>query len=70
MNIASLQEYVLVEQNTVDIEVIRRSEGWQSKHYFLGDQVHFTSIDLTLSVEEIYHRVQNEEMREFIEIKA
>jgi hypothetical protein len=29
MNIASLQEYVLVEQNTVDIEVIRRSEGWQ-----------------------------------------
>lgn len=67
INIPSLQEYVLIEQDIVDIEVIRRSEGWQSRHYFLGDTVHFASIDLTLSVEEIYHRVNNEEMREFIQ---
>lgn len=67
MNIPGLQEYVLIEQDIVDIEVIRRSEGWISKHYYLGEQVHFESIDLTLSVEEIYQRVQNEEMREFIE---
>ena len=65
INIPGLKEYVLIEQNIVDIEVIRKSEGWQSKHYFLGDQVHFESINLTLSVEEIYHRVNNEEMREF-----
>ena len=65
INIPGLKEYVLIEQDIVDIEVIRRSEGWQSKHYFLGDTVHFESINLTLSVEEIYHRVQNEEMREF-----
>ena len=67
INIPSLQEYVLIEQDIVDIEVIRRSEGWQSRYYFLGDTVHFASIDLTLSVEEIYHRVNNEEMREFIQ---
>jgi len=66
MNIPGLQEYVLIEQDIVDIEVIRRSEGWISKHYYLGERIHFESIDLTLSVEEIYHRVQNEEMREFI----
>ena len=67
MNCPGLQEYVLIEQDIVDIEVIRRNEGWISKHYFLGDQVHFASIDLTLSVEEIYHRVQNEEMQVFLQ---
>ncbi|MCK5869390.1 hypothetical protein BMR07_08985 [Methylococcaceae bacterium CS1] len=66
MNIPGLQEYVLIEQDIVDIEVIRRSEGWVSKHYYLGDKVHFESINLTLSVEEIHHRVNNEEVHEFI----
>ncbi|NOQ13321.1 MAG: Uma2 family endonuclease [Methyloprofundus sp.] len=68
INIPTLEEYILIEQDIVDIEVIRRSEGWLSKHYFLGDEVHFKSIDLTLTVEEIYHRVQNEEMLEFMNL--
>ena len=66
INIPSLEEYVLIEQDIVDIEVIRRSEDWLSKHYFLGDKIHFKSINLTLTVEEIYYRVQNEEMLEFM----
>ncbi len=66
LNLPSLQEYVLIEQGFVDIEVIRRSEGWQSEHYYLGDDVTFESIELTLRVEEIYHRVQNEDMMEFM----
>jgi len=66
INTPNLQEYVLIEQDFVDIEVIRRSEGWVSKHYFLGDKVTFESIDLTVPVEEIYHRVDNEDMREFL----
>ena len=66
INIPSLQEYVLIEQDIVDIEVIRRSEGWISKHYYLGDEVTFESIDLSLSVEEIYQRVNNEDMLEFL----
>jgi Uma2 family endonuclease len=66
LTIPSLQEYVLIEQDIVDIEVVRRTEGWQSKHYFLGDEVTFESIDLTLSVEEIYLRVQNEDVKEFL----
>ena len=66
INIPSLQEYVLIEQDIVDIEVIRRSEGWISKHYYLGDEVIFESIDLNLSVEEIYQRVNNEDMLEFL----
>lgn len=66
INIPALQEYVLIEQEFVDIEVIRRSEGWVSKHYFLGDTVTLESIDLSLSVAEIYHRVNNEDMLEFL----
>ncbi len=69
LNIPSLQEYVLIEQNIVDVEVVRRAEGWQSKHYFLGDEVTLESIDLTLSVEEIYLRVHNEDVIEFLNQK-
>ncbi len=66
INIQSLLEYVIIEQDYVDIEVLRRREAWVSKHYFLGDKITFESIELTLSVEEIYHRVQNEDMVEFL----
>lgn len=69
INIPSLQEYIMIEQDIVDITVLRRSEGWFSKHYFLGDEITFESIGLTLSVEEIYHRVQNEDMVEFLNTK-
>ncbi len=64
--IVSLKEYVLIEQDFVDVEVCRKYEGWVSNHYFLGDTVTFESIGLTLAVEEIYHRVDNDEMCCFI----
>lgn len=66
INIPSLQEYVLIEQDYVDIQVIRRNESWLPRHYFLGDELTFDSINLTLPVEEIYSRVNNEKMLEFI----
>ena len=69
INIPSLQEYVIIEQDFVDIEIFRRSNDWHSKHYFLGDEITFESIGLTLPVEEIYHRVQNEDMIEFLNNK-
>lgn len=62
INIPSLLEYVLVEQDFVQIEVARKSNDWRPSHYFLGDEVTFKAIDLTLSVEEIYYRVRNEQM--------
>jgi Uma2 family endonuclease len=70
INIPSLQEYVLIEQDFVDVQVFRRSEGWLARHYFLGDEVTFESIGLTLPVEDIYHRVQNDDMVEFLPNKA
>lgn len=64
--IETLQEYVLIEQDSVHVEVSRRSLGWDSAHYFLGDEVFFESLDLNVSVAEIYRRVDNEEMQEFL----
>ncbi len=70
LQIPSLQEYVLIEQDFVDIEVVRRSSGWQSQRYYLGDEVHFESIGLTLTVEEIYDRVNNAELLEWRQLQA
>jgi len=70
LNKPSLQEYVLIEQDFVDIEIVRRTENWQSKHYFMGDEISFESIDLSLSVEEIYQRVHNEDVLDFIKQKT
>ena len=69
LNLPSLQEYVLIEQDFVDIEVVRRKGGWRSKHYFLGDTVTCESIDLSLTVADIYHRVQNQNMEIFLNKK-
>ena len=70
INIPSLKEYVLIEQDFVDITVYRKSDSWRSIHYFLEEQIYFESIDLTLSVEEIYHRVKNDDMVDFLEKKV
>ncbi|MFI3219955.1 MAG: Uma2 family endonuclease, partial [Methylococcales bacterium] len=70
INIPSLQEYVLIEQDFVDVQVFRRNENWLVRHYFLGDEVTFESIGLTLPVEDIYHRVQNDDMLEFLANKT
>ncbi len=70
LSLPTLQEYVLIEPDFVDIEVCRRSSNWGSTHYYLGDAVTFESIDLILSVEEIYYRVQNDDMVSFLEKQA
>ena len=65
----SLQEYVLIEQDFAEIEVQRRNENWQSFHYYLGDQVTLESVDITLSVDHIYQRVDNKDMQDFLHQK-
>ncbi|MFT4927426.1 MAG: Uma2 family endonuclease [Phenylobacterium sp.] len=66
INIATLKEYVIIEQDVVDVTVYRKSDDWRCQHYFLGDDIHFESIDCRLAVEEIYHRVDNQDMNEFL----
>jgi Uma2 family endonuclease len=66
-SLPSVQEYVLIEQDFVDVEVCRSSSGWVSNHYFLGDEVWFESLDFNLAVEEIYRWVENEDMIAFLQ---
>ncbi|GAA5015558.1 Uma2 family endonuclease [Acinetobacter puyangensis] len=68
--IPALQEYVTVEQNSVEISIRRRRTGWQIEQFFLGDDVNFESIQLTVSVETLYQRVDNEEMLLWLAEKA
>ena len=63
----SLQEYVLIEQDHTEVEVMRRAQNWFPEHYFLGDEVNFEAIGLTVGVTELYHRVDNEDMRDFLQ---
>jgi Uma2 family endonuclease len=62
--IASLKEYVLIEQDFVEIEFWSRDENnyWQQSVYYLGDDMTFQSIELTVSVEDIYRQVKNADM--------
>ncbi len=65
----SLQAYVSLEQDFAEVEVQRKSEHWQSSYYFLDQDVVFESVDVTLAVEEIYERVNNDNMRLLLEEK-
>lgn len=67
INIDSLQEYVLVEQDIVSVIVFRRSNDWRPDHHYIGETVHFDSIGLSLSVADIYARVINDDMKAFLE---
>ncbi len=69
-SIPSLQEYLLIEQDFVDVEVCRKSHGWLPQHYFLGDEFTLESIGITLSVADIYRRVQNEDVMNYLQQQA
>jgi Uma2 family endonuclease len=69
-SIPSLQEYLLIEQDFVDVEVCCRKNGWLSQHYFLGDEFTLYSISIVLSVEDIYRRVQNEDVVTYLQEKV
>lgn len=66
LSLPSLQEYVLVEQDFVEVEILRRAQGWRSENYYLGDEGVLDSIGVVLSVVEIYQRVDNVEMVEYL----
>lgn len=65
-SIPTLQEYILIEQDFVDVEVCRKQEDWTSKHYLLGEEFTLASIGLTLKVEDLYQRVQNDDVEAFL----
>lgn len=68
--IPSLEEYVLIEQNFSEIQVFSRQNHWQSSYYFLGDSITFDSLNVTVSVEDIYYQVTNNDVTAFLQNQA
>ena len=68
--IPSLEEYVLIEQDKGEIQVFRKKDQWQSFYYYLGDDITFASLGVTVPVEDIYYQVNNEDVLEFLREKS
>lgn len=59
----SVQEYVVIDQYRMSVEIHRRQENGSWITYFFnepGEEVEFSSIELTLPLTEIYRRVRFE----------
>ncbi len=54
--LSSLQEYVVIDPERYSVEVFRRHEAgqWVLHPFAEGDTVELTSVDLTLSMDEVY----------------
>lgn len=70
--IPTLQEYILIEQEFVEIERWYKTPDnhWEQTVHYLGGEINFSSINLTILVEDIYSRVQNEDTLAWLEKKA
>lgn len=66
-SLPSLQEYLLIEQDHVEVELFRRAQNWFAEHYFLGDSISLESIGLNINVADLYHRVNNEDMQDYLQ---
>lgn len=66
-SLPSLLEYVLIEQDHVEVAVFRRSQNWLAEHYFLGDSISLESIGLNVNAADLYHRVNNEDMQNYLQ---
>jgi Uma2 family endonuclease len=56
---SNLQEYILVDANSMAIEIFRRNNGnnWQIIDYRAGDTVELTSVNLTFEIEQVYEEI-------------
>ena len=59
-------QYMLIEQDTVEVEVFRHSDSWRPSYYYWGDRVVLESVGLSLSVESIYEWVRNEDVNHLL----
>lgn len=55
----SLQEYVMVAQDSCEIRIYRRtSDGWELETCTEGDTMHLHSVGLSVAIEAIYEKVR------------
>jgi Uma2 family endonuclease len=68
--IPTLEEYVLIEQDKGEIQVFSKKDHWQSFYYYLSDEITFSSLGVTVLVEDIYYQVNNEDVLDFLRAKS
>jgi Uma2 family endonuclease len=68
-NIPSLKEYVLIEQDKAEVQVCRKKDHWYSCYYYLGEEITFESIGVTVSVEDIYYQVEIADVLTYLQEK-
>lgn len=67
IQVPTLQEYVIIEQDVAKVEIQRRRTGWAIEKYGLGDSITFESIGLTVAVADIYEKVENADVKYWLE---
>jgi len=55
--IESVQEYIVIKQDVMDILVHQRNNNWKAEHFGEGDMLVIPSIKLEVAVDEVYERV-------------
>lgn len=66
LQLPSLEYYVLVEQDFCEVSVLSRAKGFVSKYYYLGQQIDFPLLNLTISVDDIYDGIDNEDKQRYL----
>ena len=59
-NLETLQEYVLISQTRIQVDVFRRNEfgQWILYPHRAGDTIHLASIDFSCAIEDLYEDVE------------
>ena len=57
-NIPTLQEYVMIEQETMLVEVISRLDSWQPHYYEAEEHFMLQSVGLSLTVADVYEGIR------------
>ncbi|WP_022940264.1 Uma2 family endonuclease [Psychromonas hadalis] len=64
--IDSLEYYILVEQEYCEVCVLSRSAGFIPQYYTLGDEIEFPLIPVSIAVNDIYDRINNDDKKKYL----
>jgi len=67
LKIPSLEYYVLIEQDFCEIQILSREAGFIPQYYYLGDEITFSALNVTITVTDIYDRIDNEDTAAYIQ---
>lgn len=67
IQVPSVEEFVIIEQAIAKVEIQRRRKNWAIEKFLLGDEITFESIGLTVNVTDIYKKVDNGDVQNWLE---